>query len=99
MARSRWKLCFFETSVWRRISRIYRGRFIRFYKIVFSRKSTIPFCYMYKGVIIHKGSTIRRLIIDPLKIGYKLGEFAFTRKPFHYPTKKTKKKNNLLKRR
>lgn len=98
MARPRWKLCFFETNVWRRINRIMTGRLIRFYRVAYSRNSTIPLSYTYRGVFVHKGSKIRRFIIDPLKVGYKLGEFSFTRKPFHFPTKKTKKNNTLIRR-
>lgn len=99
MARSRWKLCYFETSIWRRIQRIVNDKIKKLSKISYSRRSTIPLIYIYRGIFIHKGAKVRRCVIDPLKVGYKFGEFSFTRKPFHFPTKKTNKKNSLLIRR
>jgi ribosomal protein S19 len=31
-------------------------------------------------------------------IGKKFGEFSFTRKPYHFPSKKSKKKNIAIRR-
>jgi ribosomal protein S19 len=40
---------------------------------------------------IHKGSLFRYLIGNKFLIGYKLGQFCFTRKPFNF-IKKNKQK-------
>ena len=47
-------------------------------------------------VYIHKGNKYRRIRLNKFMIGYKLGEFSFTRKPFKYPIKK--KKKNFIRR-
>ena len=47
-------------------------------------------------VYIHKGNKYKRIRFSILLIGYKFGEFSFTRKPFKYPIKK--KKKNFLRR-
>ena len=45
---------------------------------------------------VHKGNKYKRLRLTHLLVGYKLGEFSFTRKPFKYPIKK--KKKNFIRR-
>lgn len=48
---------------------------------------------------IHKGNNFRRLLINIYNVGYKFGEFSFTRKPFHFPLKKmNKRKNNFYRK-
>lgn len=95
MARSRWKLCYFEYNVWRKIRRLKIRNKFSLLKVIYSRKSAIPNCLTYFGLDVHKGLKTRRLITDPMKIGYKFGEFSFSRKPFHFPMRKTKKKTTL----
>lgn len=43
-------------------------------------------------VFIYKGNFTRKLKFRTLMTGYKLGEFAFTKKPFFYPTRRKKKR-------
>lgn len=62
----------------------------------FERSSSIPSCFKNRNVRIHKGNSSRRLFINKYVIGKKFGEFAFTRKPFHFPLRK--KKGKLLRR-
>jgi ribosomal protein S19 len=63
--------------------------------IFFSRASTVPKCFLNYHFRIHKGLIFRRLVVNLYNVGYKFGEFSFTRKPFHFPIKKSQKKKNF----
>lgn len=97
MARSRWKLSFFSNFLWRKIvffkkkSNFKNKRFI-----FYNRSSNIPHCLMNNHFRIHKGNNFRRIIVNIYNIGYKFGEFSFTRKPFHFPLKKMNKRKNMF---
>lgn len=97
MARSRWKLKYFSTSIWRKINSLGKNKKIK-KRITFDRSSTIPKCFEYRLCRIHKGKRGRSLLINFAMIGKKFGEFSFTRKPYHFPSKKNKKKNFLVRR-
>lgn len=100
MARSRWKLNYFSNSIWRKITRIYKVNKFRKKKICYDRSSVIPRIFCNLSMRIHKGKRFRPLVINRYMVGYKIGEFSFTRKPFHYPVRKKKgKKKNLITRR
>lgn len=49
-------------------------------KIVWSRKSTIPELLIGQYVYIHNGKDFLKIFITREKVGFKFGEFAFTRK-------------------
>ena len=99
MARSRWKLNFFSKSIWRKIYFLKKRRYFKKKKMFYDRSSTIPSCFSTYFMRIHKGTKSRKLLINMYNIGYKFGEFSYTRKPYHFPLKKSKKrKNNLLRR-
>lgn len=51
-----------------------------------SRCSTIPYSFLGKNVFVYNGKMFKRVLVTREKIGYKFGEFSFTR------TYKTKKK-------
>lgn len=93
MARSRWKLSYFSSSVWRKIIGLKKNKRLK-RRIFYDRASTIPDCFFAHLIRIHKGKRNRKLIIDNKNIGKKFGEFSYTRKPFYFPTKKSKKKKN-----
>jgi small subunit ribosomal protein S19 len=57
-------------------------------KIVWSRSSTIPESLIGHYVHIHNGKDFKKTFITREKVGFKFGEFSFTRKF----TKKTKKR-------
>lgn len=97
MARSRWKLTYFSKSIWRKIVSLNKNRRIR-KRITFERSSSIPKCYISRLCRIHKGRRGRSLLINFLMVGKKFGEFSFTRKPYHFPSKKTKKRNVFVRR-
>ncbi len=43
--------------------------------------------------MVHKGTLSRTLLVNKFNVGMKFGEFAFTRKPFHFPLRKKKGRN------
>jgi len=100
MARSRWKLSYFSKNIWRKIV-FYKniGVLRKRWKIFFDRSSTIPRCFSSHKIRIHKGKYSRKLLIHMYNVGFKFGEFSFTRKPFHFPLKKMKKRKNSFTRR
>lgn len=49
-------------------------------KKVWSRSSTIPNSIVGKSVLIHNGHEFKRVLITRDKVGFKFGEFSFTRK-------------------
>lgn len=97
MARSRWKLTYFSGSIWRKIVIIKKKKTL-LRKITYDRASSIPKCFFLRLLRIHKGKRLRRIVVNPYSIGKKIGEFSFTRKPYHYPAKRYKKKKNFVRR-
>lgn len=49
-------------------------------KKIWSRNATIPLKLLNKHVLIHNGKNFNRVFITIDKIGYKFGEFSYTRK-------------------
>ena len=97
MARSRWKLTYFSKSIWRKITALKKNKKIR-KRITFERSSSIPCCYISRTCRVHKGKKGRTILINFLMVKKKFGEFSFTRKPYHFPSKKKKQKNILNRR-
>ena len=106
MARSAWKFSYFSKSMWRKIhylkhkswfynthvkaKKLKKYTFVR--NIFYDRSSTIPKCLKNYWVSIHKGRGVRRIVVNSYSVGHKLGEFGYTRKPFHFPVRKKKGK-------
>ena len=96
MARSRWKLSFFSNFLWRKIIFFKKKSIFKNKRSIFyNRSSNIPSCFINNNFRIHKGNNFRRLLINVYNVGYKFGEFSFTRKPFHFPLKKMNKRKNI----
>lgn len=57
---------------------------------VWSRQSSIPGFLINKTVFVHTGKTFKKLLITRDKLGFKFGEFAFTK--IRAKTKEIKKK-------
>lgn len=91
LSRSRWKLIHFTNSIWRKIIFFKKNGLLKSKKIFYERSSTIPSCFNFSTILIHKGLKFRKLNVTPSHIGFKLGEFSFTRKPYHFPLKKNKR--------
>jgi len=88
MSRSKWKGHFVDT--------FFKGVIKKNIKI-WSRRSSIPFNLIGTYVLIHNGKEFRKVYITREKVGFKFGEFAFTRKyTSKYKNIKStvKKKNN-----
>lgn len=84
MSRSKWKSPFVSNKLLKKITKS---------KIEIktkSRNSTILPSFLGKSIKIHNGKIFHKILITEKMIGYKLGEFAPTRKQFFY--KKTNKK-------
>ena len=87
MTRSRWKMVFFSKCVWKKIYIIkQKQNNLNFSKLklsvstIFARQSNIPFCFKGFSFDIHKGKSFRQFKVDLINVGYKFGEYAFTRK-------------------
>ena len=59
---------------------------------LYSRKSKIPEILEEEIICIHNGKDFNSVIPNELIESKKFGEFASTRKPFYYPSKKDKKR-------
>ena len=55
-----------------------------------NRNSIISSDFLNKKVSIYNGKVFINIFIDKNKIGYKFGEFVYTRKPCIHKTKKNK---------
>lgn len=62
-------------------------------KKIYSRSCNIPLFLSGSELILYKGKCPVNTKITSNCVGYKFGEFAFTRKPFFYVAKEKKKKN------
>jgi ribosomal protein S19 len=60
-------------------------------KIVFKKSDVITKNFLNNKMLIYKGCFYRSLIISKFILGYRFGEFAYTRKPFRYMLKSKKK--------
>jgi small subunit ribosomal protein S19 len=68
MTRAKWKGPYVDLNVFKNK------------KKVWSRSSTIPGSLIGKSVLIHNGHEFKRILITRDKVGFKFGEFSFTRK-------------------
>lgn len=90
MARSSWKGCFISKSIY---SSLLKSNFFRTNRLnVYSRNSTIPSKFTNFICGIDKGMAVRHIYVRPLYIGHKFGEFAFSRKNYHFVPKEKKTK-------
>lgn len=84
MSRSKWKGSFITRSI---IKRTNNSKKI----FIWNRNSAIPYGLIGKTVFIHTGKNFVKIIITREKVGFKFGEFAYTRK---HTSKASKKKKN-----
>lgn len=90
MARSSWKGLFFSKSVY--ICLLKNNFFKNNRWVIYSRNSAIPSTFINSVCGIDKGMSVRHLYIRPLYVGHKFGEFAFSRKNYHFMPKEKKTK-------
>jgi len=86
MSRSKWKGPFVDSNLLNEINCISTKKIF----LTKSRNSTIIPSFVGKCFKIYNGKIFHKIIVTEKMIGYKLGEFSPTRKPFSY--KKTNKK-------
>lgn len=85
MTRSLWKGFFLESCFLKKSKTNFN---------VWSRSSSIPFFLIGKTVLVHNGKEFKKLLITREKIGFKFGEFVFTR----FNMNKSKKLNLSVKK-
>lgn len=90
MAKSSWKFSYINRY-------LYKNFFKKKLKgfrltILFCRSATVNSLFLNRAVYIHKGNEILRKCFNKYSIGYKVGEFALTRRAFSFPEKKKKNK-------
>lgn len=90
MAKSSWKFCYINRY-------LYKNFFKKKLKgfrltILFCRSATVNTLFLGRYVYIHQGNEIVRKLFNKYCIGYKVGEFALTRRAFSFPDKKKKDK-------
>lgn len=80
---------------------VWKGLFLKkflvkkFLNKIWSRNCSIPFSCVNRKVLVYNGKEFKRIFITREKVGYKFGEFVYTRKF----TKKVKTiKNNKQKK-
>lgn len=76
MSRSKWKGPFVKSSL---ISYQEKSKKVKNIKI-WSRNSIIPFSIVGQQVSIHNGKDFIKIKITREKVGYRFGEFSFTRR-------------------
>lgn len=69
MSRSFWKGSFIEKKLLKKE-----------FKKIWYRHSCIPFYLIGKKVLVHNGIIFKKIYITREKVGYKFGDFSFTRK-------------------
>lgn len=89
MSKSVWKFNHVDGSIYKNI---FLNKIKGSCKIlkIFSRKSTVPKIFSKKNIQLYKGNVLTRIGFSRFNIGFKVGEFNITRKPFSFPKKKKK---------
>lgn len=89
MSRAKWKGLFIEKS----IINLNKKKSKNKKKLkIYSRSSCIPSFLINKFVLIYDGKEFRKCYINREKIGYKFGEFSYSRKKNDVKKKFKKKK-------
>lgn len=90
MSKSLWKFSSIESSIYKQI-------FLNKFKNIkpnkyYCRGSTVPQFLAKKSVHLYKGNIFSKINLLKYNVGYKIGEFSITRKPFRFPLKNKKNK-------
>lgn len=92
-SRKTFKLNHVGTSTWRKIFLIHDNDVFKPKdKVIYDRHSTIPALFVGSKVKIFAGSRFHTRIVNRWMVGYKFGEFSWTRKLALYKAKQLKKK-------
>ena len=98
MARSKWKGLYYNNTtvkcaIFLKIKKQLKGK----NKVIFNKSVSIPKNFLGQKFNVYKGFFFRNFLVNKYVLGYKMGEFAFTRKPFKYIIK-SKTAETTLKR-
>lgn len=85
MARPKWKGLYFcnhtlKCAIYIKIKRSLKGK----NKVIFNKSISIPKNFLGHKFNVYKGFFFRNFYVNRFVLGYKFGEFSFTRKPFKY---------------
>ncbi len=90
MARSSWKFFYINSNLYK-YSYLNKFKNIKITKI-FCRSSVVSNFLLKKTILLYKGNLFTKILFNKYHLGFKLGEFAVTRKPFNFPKKDKKVK-------
>lgn len=90
MARSSWKFFYINSNLYK-YSYLSRFKNIKISRI-FSRSSIVSKIFFKKTISFYKGNIFVRMLLSKHHLGFKIGEFGVTRKPFSFPKKDKKTK-------
>jgi ribosomal protein S19 len=91
MSKSKWKPKFMHKSIAKLAYK--KGK-----KLVWSRASVIPSYLIGTMVLVHSGNAFKNMYITAEKVGYKFGEFVFTRKRYVPKAQKNQLKKGIKKK-
>ncbi len=88
MARPFWKCHYYSNHTFKcsyilKIKKPLKGK----NKVIFDKAIVIPKLFLGNKFNVYKGCFFRSILINKYILGYKIGEFSFTRKPFKYTMK------------
>ena len=75
MSRSKWKGLFLHPSIIKKSLQFSARK-----NKIWSRTSVIPSSFIGKNFLVHNGKEFKTIFINREKVGFKFGEFSFTRK-------------------
>lgn len=82
-----------EASTWRKVFLTHGNDVFKPKdKVIYDRNSVIPFSFLGSKVKIYAGTRFHTRVITRWMVGYKFGEFSWTRKLALYKAKQLKKK-------
>ena len=90
MARSSWKFYYVSKYF---LKKLFLKKFIKIrLKVIYCRSTVVTNIFKNRISYLYKGDEIIRIRLTKFSVGFKLGEFAISRKPFSFPIKKKKNK-------
>lgn len=87
------RLNYMAPSTWRKIFLIHDNEVFKpKNKVIYDRHSTVPSLFVGSKVRIYSGTKFHTRVVTKWMVGYKFGEFSWTRKLALYKAKQLKKK-------
>ena len=86
MSKSIWKFKYIDNNIYKNI---FFSKFKKFkFTKIFTRSSIVHKIFFKKNTQLYKGNVFTKIDFTKYSVGYKIGEFNITRKPFNFPKKK-----------